>query len=172
MYRGNRLTCNMCKFKPKDILNPEPCKSLDHNIIKLYPKTFSGYSGSINSLEICGHYKPAKWIKNSSFNNIEEYIDFMDNEWHITSNYYKEKGLSSIRHFRYISLIIQDIWVEVPLYDWMMNTWRIDNRIKYIRMYEIKRNAKGKITKKIRIDSLKLGEFDYYLLTDETLLLY
>lgn len=162
MYNGCRLTCKMCEFKPKNILKYEPCKAIDHDVIKLYPKTFNGYSGSIDSLEICGYYKPAKWIKNSSFKNMEEYIEFMDNEWYVTSKYYKDKGYNSIKNFQYISFIIKDIWLEVSLYDWMANTWNVDDKIKYIRKYEIKRNIKGEILRKIRIDNLKLGEYDYY----------
>lgn len=167
MYEGNHLFCASCKYRSKHMVDGEkmkftPCKAIDHNNIKLYPKTYGGYSESIRLCEICGYYEPAAWIKNPCFKNIKEYIKFMDLEWYLTSKYYKEQGINKIRHCRYISLLIGDVWLEVSLYDWMNNSWNTVKGIKYIRKFKLNRKSNGKIKSKTRLDNLKLGEFDYY----------
>lgn len=167
MYEGNHLFCSSCRFKPEHIVNKgrdeyTSCKAIDHRNIKLYPKIYGGYSESIRLCEICGHYEPETWIKKSSFKNIAEYIEFMDLEWYQTSKHYENKGINKIRHCRHISLIIGNIWLEVPLYDWMNNSWNTSKGIKYIRKYKISRKSNGSMKSKIRIDNLKLGGFGFH----------
>lgn len=166
MYIGNRLTCKECKHVSRsNIIDGKmiwsPCKMIDHDIIQLYPKVFGGYSESVSHCEICYYYERATWIKNSEFTTIEDYIEFMD-DWYNTPATWINKDINYIRHCQHISLIIGDKWIEVALFDWLNNTWNTNEGIKYIRLYDIVRSPKGTIKRKIRIDSLELGEFGYY----------
>ncbi|MGL5380402.1 hypothetical protein [Clostridium sp.] len=163
MYEGNRLFCGTCKHVSRSMIENgkekyTKCKNIDHDKIKLYPKIYGGYSESIRNCEICGHYEPKEYIKNPSFKNMEEYIDFMENEWYDTTEYYKSKGISKFKDCKWVSLIIEDIWIEVSLYDWMSNSWICEDTIKYIGLYKIKRDSKGKMKSRKAIDNLPLGE--------------
>lgn len=166
MYEGNKLNCKSCEFVSnfkiiKGIKKYSACKNIDHDKIKLYRRIFSGYEDSLNSCCICKYYKPKKYIKNSKFKNIEEYIEFLDLELYQTSEYYKIKGLNTLKHFKSIAVIIDNLWIDIPMYDWINDTWKTDNKIKYIRLFEIKINSDGKFIKKIRKDNLEIGSFGF-----------
>ena len=72
----NKLRCSWCQYHIHEGIGYKPCPNLDHDKIQLSPQVFNGYSGAYDSCEICSHYKSAKWIKNPTFTNIEDYIEF------------------------------------------------------------------------------------------------
>ena len=119
-YKGNRLFCSQCKYYSKEeIINGQStrksCKNIDHNIIQLRPSIFGGYEESYRLTDICNYYKPKAYIKNSNYTNIDSYIYFLENDFYETPKCYKLKGLSTIRHFRTITLRIlkEDLEIQV-----------------------------------------------------------
>lgn len=168
-YKGNRLFCSQCKYYSKEeIINGQSirksCKNIDHNIIQLRPSIFGGYEESYRLTDICNYYKPKAYIKNSNYTNIDSYIYFLENDFYETPKCYKLKGLSTIRHFRTITLRIlkEDLEIQVPLYDWLKGTWKIDNKIKYKSIYKLIKNKNGLYKKRKLIDYKEFNEFGWY----------
>lgn len=163
MYEGNKLFCRFCKYHSKltyregELCVP-PCRNIDHNTIKFKPQIFNGYDGAYDNCHICSHYAPKSYIRNSNFTNIEEYIEWLDTIEYETPQKYKDKRLSTIRHFLYVTLQVKDVILRVPLYNWLNGTWLEDNKIIYKLMYKIEKN------KMVILDEPKLGEFNYYQL--------
>ena len=168
-YKGNRLFCSQCKYYSKEeIINGQStrksCKNIDHNIIQLRPSIFGGYEESYRLTDICNYYKPKAYIKNSNYTNIDSYIYFLENDFYETPKCYKLKGLFTIRHFRTITLRIlkEDLEIQVPLYDWLKGTWKIDNKIKYKSIYKLIKNKNGLYKKRKLIDHKEFNEFGWY----------
>lgn len=168
-YKGNRLFCNQCKYYSKEEsvdgkLIRKPCKNIDHNIIQLHPYIFGGYEESYRKTDICNYYEPKEYIKNSNYTNIDSYIDFLENDFYDTPEYYKLKGMSTIKHFRTITIRIpaEDLEIQVPLYDWLKGTWKIGNTIKYKSLYKLIKNKKGNYKKRKLIEHMKSNDFGLY----------
>ena len=173
-YKGNRLFCKQCKFYGREYfdngeLKRHPCKSIDHDILQIRPQIFNGYSGAYDFTEICNHYEPAKYIKNPSFNNMEDYIEWLSKCYHTTSEYYEQEGYIAIKHFHYVTLRIpkDDIEIEIPLYDWNMGTWRKGNKIKYKELWKLIKRKDGKYHKRKLIDRPELKTFGWYEIKED-----
>lgn len=117
-----------------------------------------------------------KWIKNPTFTNIEDYIEFLDKEWYEPSNYQKAIGISNLKQFRYVSIRIpsEDLEIEVPLIHWLKGTWRNENKIRYKKISRLIKNKKGEYYKMELIDTVNIktdevyhGEFKWHELKEK-----
>ena len=72
------------------------------------------------------------------YTDINDYLEWLKEEWYDTNTVYKKRGLERIQHLEYVTLRIpsKDIEIRVPLYDWMMGTWKNGNKIKYKEVYD------------------------------------
>ena len=172
----NKLRCSWCQYHIHEGIGYKPCPNLDHDKIQLRPQVFNGYSGAYDSCEICLHYKSAKWIKNPTFTNIEDYIEFLDKEWYEPSNYQKAISISNLKQFRYVSIRIpsEDLEIEVPLIHWLKGTWKEGSKIRYKKISRLIKNKKGEYYKMELIDTVDIktdevyhGEFKWYELKDK-----
>ena len=161
-----RITCKWCKYHDfdKNKVGYSPCKMIDHDLIQLRPKAFGGYSKAFDNNDICYFYEPAEFIKNPSFTNIEEYTKWLSEEWFVNTKSQKRQGFDKIKHFQYVTLRIpsEDIELEIHLYDWLMNTWREGNKIKYKKLSKLIKNKKGKYYKKEVLDTPDVKSFGIY----------
>lgn len=166
-----RLTCGFCKFHKWGGLKWQPCKMIDHNKIQLIPKVFGGYDKSYYFNDICCFYEPAEYIKNPSFTNIEEYVKYLSEEWYEPSKFMKMVGINEVKQFKYVGLRIpsKDLEFHVPLYDWIMNTWKDGNKIKYKEVSKLVKNKKGEYYKKeiidridVKTDEIDINNFKWY----------
>ena len=168
-YKGNRLFCNQCKhYGVEEFIDGKsvrkPCKNIDHNIIQLRPKIFGGYEEAYRLSDICFHFKPKQYIKNSNFTDINSYIKYLNEDFYKTNSVYVKKGFSVIKHFRSITIRIpnEDIEIEVPLFDWLNGTWKKDKKIKYKSIWKLIKNKNGDYKKRKLIELKPLGEFGWY----------
>lgn len=168
-YKGNRLFCNQCKYYSKEEfidgkLIRSPCKNIDHNIFQLKPKIFGGYEEAYRLSDICCYYKPKEYIKNSNYTDIYSYIYFLENEFYKTPKFYKSKGITIIKNFKTVTIRIpqEDLEILIPFYDWIIGTWKVDNRIKYKTLYKLIKNKNGIYKKRELIEHKKYNEFGWY----------
>lgn len=149
-----RLTCSRCEYHQSDGVGYKPCKMIDHDKIQLRPAIYGGYTKAYDWNDICCFYEPAKYIKNPSFTNIKDYVDYLDMEWYEPSKYQKRLGISKVKHYRHVTIRIpsKDLEIEIPLYDWIMNTWRNGSMIKFKRVYKLLKNNKENYYKRELID--------------------
>ena len=166
-----RLTCNRCKYHKCEGVKYLPCKMIDHDKIQLKPSVFGGYAKSYDFNDICYFYEPAEYIKNPSFTNIEEYVKYLSEEWYEPSNFKKKVGINEVKQFRYVVLRIpsKDLEFHVPLYDWIMNTWKDGNKIKYKEVAKLVKNKKGEYYKReiidridVKTDEIDINNFKWY----------